>query len=377
MLGDGFDIPASAGTFDRIIVTAAMEQIPETLLAAARARRHPDRAGRPASRHPDPGPGDQDRRRIRSQGAGRRPLRAGAAGHRPRTVKPRIGCPANVLFAGLSGCLLATCLLKTVICCVRVSNHVPCRRVALLASRAARRGAGADVVRLCRLQRRHADAPFAEFLLQSLCLAAGSHRLGAGARGRAPRAAAIFPPAIAVPVAGPAAADRRAADPIRRPAAACPEEGAGSPPMRRRPVRSRPPAPLPPRSVAAARAPAPGGTTIIVGTSDTLEILARRYNVSPAAILQANGYKGPRALSPGQQLIIPRSRPPPLRRRAVPLWPRRRASRLPRPRAPPAFTSSIAATRCSASRVAIIYRSPNSRGPTISIRRRSSSSARS
>jgi murein DD-endopeptidase MepM/ murein hydrolase activator NlpD len=56
-----------------------------------------------------------------------------------------------------------------------------------------------------------------------------------------------------------------------------------------------------PRSVAAT-----GGTTIIVGTSDTLEILARRYNVSPAAILQANGYKGPRVLSPGQQLIIPR-----------------------------------------------------------------------
>jgi murein DD-endopeptidase MepM/ murein hydrolase activator NlpD len=60
---------------------------------------------------------------------------------------------------------------------------------------------------------------------------------------------------------------------------------------------------VPPRSVAATRAQ--GGTTIIVGTSDTLDILARRYNVTPAAILQANGYKGPRALSPGQQLIIP------------------------------------------------------------------------
>ena len=48
------------------------------------------------------------------------------------------------------------------------------------------------------------------------------------------------------------------------------------------------------------------GTTIIVGTSDTLEVLARRYNVTPAAILQANGYRGPRVLSPGQQLIIPR-----------------------------------------------------------------------
>ena len=46
--------------------------------------------------------------------------------------------------------------------------------------------------------------------------------------------------------------------------------------------------------------------TVIVGTSDTLEILARRYNVTPAAILQANGYKGPRVLSPGQQIIIPR-----------------------------------------------------------------------
>ncbi|MDR3486987.1 MAG: peptidoglycan DD-metalloendopeptidase family protein [Bradyrhizobium sp.] len=59
-----------------------------------------------------------------------------------------------------------------------------------------------------------------------------------------------------------------------------------------------------PRSVAA-RGPGQGGTTIIVGTSDTLEILSRRYNVSAAAIMQANGYKGPRALSPGQQLIIP------------------------------------------------------------------------
>ena len=58
-----------------------------------------------------------------------------------------------------------------------------------------------------------------------------------------------------------------------------------------------------PRSVAATH-PAQG-TTIIVGTSDTLETLSHHYNVSPAAILQANGYKGPRALSPGQQLVIP------------------------------------------------------------------------
>ena len=60
---------------------------------------------------------------------------------------------------------------------------------------------------------------------------------------------------------------------------------------------------LAPRSVAAARPPA--HVKIIVGTSDTLEVLARRYHVTPAAILAANGYKGPRTLSPGQSLLIP------------------------------------------------------------------------
>jgi murein DD-endopeptidase MepM/ murein hydrolase activator NlpD len=63
-----------------------------------------------------------------------------------------------------------------------------------------------------------------------------------------------------------------------------------------------------PRSVAAAHSgwSREGGTRIIVGTSDTVEILAKRYNVPTAAILQANGYHGPRRLQPGQQLIIPR-----------------------------------------------------------------------
>jgi murein DD-endopeptidase MepM/ murein hydrolase activator NlpD len=70
--------------------------------------------------------------------------------------------------------------------------------------------------------------------------------------------------------------------------------------------------PVPPRSVAAAApppapAPAQGGIAIIVGTSDTLEILAQRYHTTPAAILAANGYRGPRTLSPGQQLMIPRA----------------------------------------------------------------------
>src|SRR5581483_10509007 len=60
---------------------------------------------------------------------------------------------------------------------------------------------------------------------------------------------------------------------------------------------------VPPRSVAAA--PRPAHIKIIVGTSDTLEVLAHRYHVTPAAILAANGYKGPRTLSPGQSLLIP------------------------------------------------------------------------
>jgi murein DD-endopeptidase MepM/ murein hydrolase activator NlpD len=61
-----------------------------------------------------------------------------------------------------------------------------------------------------------------------------------------------------------------------------------------------------PRSVAATRAPGrEAGTTIIVGTNDTMEGLSQRYGVTTADILKANGYKGPRALQPGQQLIIP------------------------------------------------------------------------
>jgi murein DD-endopeptidase MepM/ murein hydrolase activator NlpD len=63
-----------------------------------------------------------------------------------------------------------------------------------------------------------------------------------------------------------------------------------------------------PRSVAAREGwnhGAGNGTTIIVGTSDTMEALSHRYGVSTAEILKANGYRGPRALQPGQQLVIP------------------------------------------------------------------------
>ncbi|WP_022721175.1 LysM peptidoglycan-binding domain-containing M23 family metallopeptidase [Rhodopseudomonas sp. B29] len=84
--------------------------------------------------------------------------------------------------------------------------------------------------------------------------------------------------------------------------------GSYEPPPARAPIE---PTGTVPHSVAAARpapapaAAAPAATKIIVGTSDTLEILAHRYHVSTAEILHANGYKGPRRLSPGQQLIIP------------------------------------------------------------------------
>ncbi|WP_024518824.1 LysM peptidoglycan-binding domain-containing M23 family metallopeptidase [Bradyrhizobium sp. Tv2a-2] len=65
---------------------------------------------------------------------------------------------------------------------------------------------------------------------------------------------------------------------------------------------------VPPRSVAAA--PRPAHIKIIVGTSDTLEIVAHRYHVTPAAIMAANGYKGPRTLSPGQSLLVPQPATP-------------------------------------------------------------------
>jgi murein DD-endopeptidase MepM/ murein hydrolase activator NlpD len=73
---------------------------------------------------------------------------------------------------------------------------------------------------------------------------------------------------------------------------------------------------VPPRSVAAA--PRPAHIKIIVGTSDTLEVLAHRYHVTPAAILSANGYKGPRTLSPGQLLLIPQPAAPAVAAQAVP-----------------------------------------------------------
>jgi murein DD-endopeptidase MepM/ murein hydrolase activator NlpD len=104
---------------------------------------------------------------------------------------------------------------------------------------------------------------------------------------------AALPPPIAAPQSYPAAS----------PGMSGGGRGVGSySPPTHRPLETT--GTIAPRSVAA-RAPLQRSTTIIVGTSDTLEILAHRYKVSSAEIMKANGYKGPRALQPGQQLIIP------------------------------------------------------------------------
>jgi murein DD-endopeptidase MepM/ murein hydrolase activator NlpD len=62
-----------------------------------------------------------------------------------------------------------------------------------------------------------------------------------------------------------------------------------------------------PKSVAAAQGwTREGGARIIVGTSDTVDVLSRRYGVPSDAIVKANNLVGPRALQPGQQIVIPR-----------------------------------------------------------------------
>jgi murein DD-endopeptidase MepM/ murein hydrolase activator NlpD len=62
-----------------------------------------------------------------------------------------------------------------------------------------------------------------------------------------------------------------------------------------------------PRSIASnASWSAVDGTTIIVGTNDTIETLSQRYNVPSKEILRVNGLPTPRNLQPGQSLVIPR-----------------------------------------------------------------------
>jgi murein DD-endopeptidase MepM/ murein hydrolase activator NlpD len=114
---------------------------------------------------------------------------------------------------------------------------------------------------------------------------------------RAGSQSSALPPALAAPQSYPAAGGVSGGG--RGVASYAPPAAIAQPPQ----PKLETTASVPPRSVAATR-PA-GGTTIIVGTSDTLDVLAQRYHVTSAAILAANGYKGPRTLSPGQSLIIP------------------------------------------------------------------------
>jgi murein DD-endopeptidase MepM/ murein hydrolase activator NlpD len=62
-----------------------------------------------------------------------------------------------------------------------------------------------------------------------------------------------------------------------------------------------------PRSIASnASWSAVDGTTIIVGTNDTIDTLSQRYNVPAREIMRVNGLPTPRNLQPGQSLVIPR-----------------------------------------------------------------------
>ena len=62
-----------------------------------------------------------------------------------------------------------------------------------------------------------------------------------------------------------------------------------------------------PRSIASnAKWSAVDGTTIIVGTNDTIDTLAQRHNVPAREIMRVNGLPTPRNLQPGQSLVIPR-----------------------------------------------------------------------
>ena len=62
-----------------------------------------------------------------------------------------------------------------------------------------------------------------------------------------------------------------------------------------------------PRSIASnAKWSAVDGTTIIVGTNDTIDTLAQRHNVPAREIMRVNGLPAPRNLQPGQSLVIPR-----------------------------------------------------------------------
>ena len=113
MLGDGLNLPSNIGPFDRIIVTAAVERIPENLIERLEvggiliAPVGPHQGVQTLTRL------SRTDRRDRAQGTRRGPLRARTARRGAGAVELRISCAANVLLGGLSRYLLGACLLKT------------------------------------------------------------------------------------------------------------------------------------------------------------------------------------------------------------------------------------------------------------------------
>jgi len=123
-------------------------------------------------------------------------------------------------------------------------------------------------------------------------------------------------PIVAIAIAGCSAeATRFSEDGYASRLAAAPVPPMGAPP----PYQYAPPttpevtgavrtAPMP----AAAPAAAPGnwdwqgGTAVIVGPGETLEIIARKHGVPVQAIVQANAISNPNTVAPGQRLVIPR-----------------------------------------------------------------------
>jgi len=134
----------------------------------------------------------------------------------------------------------------------------------------------------------------------------------------------------AVPPAQPTSVARVDSQPLPPP----PAPGATyAAPQYRQPAYSPPPyapSPPPPPSAQPAYSPAPyssrgdttssitrssaeqrdwdwdGGTAVTVGYGDTIDTIAHRYGVPASAIVQANNISEPRAIRPGQRLVIPR-----------------------------------------------------------------------
>jgi len=169
--------PMRRGTFDRIVVTAAMEQIPEKLLEPAGARRDHDRAGRAASWRPEPGPAGP----IRGASTARTLVDVrfvpALPGIGPRTLKDRMAVRAKVLPRVKAVVVLGTCLLKTVVWLRMMRTMSRVVRVASLAPGSADRGPGADGVWGGRLQSADTQTRFSQGSFP-IAFASQGHRFG-------------------------------------------------------------------------------------------------------------------------------------------------------------------------------------------------------